>query len=176
MISFQDALRQLWRLAYPHRDVPPLKSELWKDMGWQGPDPSTDFRWHIIHVVISWILDVKFNIVILVFFRSGGFISLENLIFFAENYPVTFICLLMILFPFSEKCLWSQIFLKQESFHRLLHKLDGKRSEWEYPFAAAGVNLSFMLTQMLGLKSGNCWCKTLWTQCGILDLKHPYPF
>lgn len=102
-LDHQDALKQLWGLAYPHRELPPLKSELWKDMGWQGPDPSTDFR-------------------------SGGFISLENLIFFAENYP--------------------------ESFHRLLHKLDGKRSEWEYPFAAAGVNLSFMLTQMLGLKSG----------------------
>lgn len=32
-------------------------------MGWQGPDPSTDFR-------------------------GGGFISLENLIFFAKTYPV----------------------------------------------------------------------------------------
>lgn len=40
----QDALKQLWRLAYPDRVLPGLKSELWKDMGWQGPDPSTDFR------------------------------------------------------------------------------------------------------------------------------------
>ncbi|OMO61306.1 Engulfment/cell motility, ELMO [Corchorus olitorius] len=99
----QDALRQLWRLAYPDRELPSLKSELWKDMGWQGPDPSTDFR-------------------------GGGFISLENLIFFAKKYPV--------------------------SFQRLLHKQDGTRSEWEYPFAVAGINISFMLVQMLNLQSG----------------------
>ncbi|KAJ6803568.1 uncharacterized protein M6B38_188835 [Iris pallida] len=102
-LDHQDALKQLWRLAYPQREVPPLKSEAWKEMGWQGSDPSTDFR-------------------------SAGFISLENLIFFAKNYP--------------------------GSFQRLLHKQDGKRSDWEYPFAAAGVNISFMLTQMLGLNPG----------------------
>jgi len=62
-IEHQDALRQLWRLAYPTREIPPLKSELWKEMGWQGTDPSTDFR-------------------------GGGLISLENLIFFAKNYLV----------------------------------------------------------------------------------------
>lgn len=41
---FQDALKKLWRLAFPTREIPPLKSELWKEMGWQGTDPSTDFR------------------------------------------------------------------------------------------------------------------------------------
>lgn len=41
----QDALRQLWRLSYPDRPLPSLKSELWKEMGWQGSDPSTDFRY-----------------------------------------------------------------------------------------------------------------------------------
>eukprot|EP00268_Persea_americana_P047660 TRINITY_DN4985_c0_g1_i3.p1 TRINITY_DN4985_c0_g1~~TRINITY_DN4985_c0_g1_i3.p1 ORF type:complete len:323 (-),score=70.91 TRINITY_DN4985_c0_g1_i3:315-1283(-) len=103
-LDHQDSLRQLWKLAYPNRDLPSLKSELWKEMGWQGPDPSTDFR-------------------------GGGFISLENLIFFAKNYP--------------------------DSFQRLLHKQDGKRAEWEYPFAVAGVNISFMLVQMLDLQSGS---------------------
>ncbi|WCJ27664.1 ELMO/CED-12 family protein [Euphorbia peplus] len=102
-VEHQDALRQLWRLAYPDRELPPLKSEVWKDMGWQGADPSTDFR-------------------------GGGYISLENLIFFAEKYPA--------------------------SFQRLLHKKDGTRAEWEYPFAVAGVNISFMLTQMLDLQAG----------------------
>ncbi|MBA0874167.1 hypothetical protein Goshw_012848 [Gossypium schwendimanii] len=102
-VDHQDALKLLWRLAYPNRELPPLKSELWKDMGWQGPDPSTDFR-------------------------GGGFISLENLIFFAKKYP--------------------------ESFQRLLHKQDGNRADWEYPFAVAGINISFMLTQMLDLQSG----------------------
>ncbi|XP_077226327.1 ELMO/CED-12 family protein [Tasmannia lanceolata] len=102
-LDHQDALKQLWRLAYPDRELPSLKSELWKEMGWQGPDPSTDFR-------------------------GGGFISLENLIFFSKNYP--------------------------DSFQRLLHKQEGRRAEWEYPFAVAGINISFMLAQMLDLQSG----------------------
>jgi len=102
-VEHQDALKQLWRLAYPDKELPSLKSEFWKEMGWQGPDPSTDFR-------------------------GGGFISLENLIFFAKKYP--------------------------DSFQRLLNKLEGKRAEWEYPFAVAGINISFMLAQMLDLRSG----------------------
>ncbi|XP_008240635.1 PREDICTED: ELMO domain-containing protein A isoform X2 [Prunus mume] len=101
-VEHQDALLQLWKLAYPDKELPPLKSELWKQMGWQGSDPSTDFR-------------------------GGGFISLENLIFFAQQYP--------------------------ESFQRLLHKQDGTRAEWEYPFAVAGINISFVLAQMLDLQS-----------------------
>lgn len=100
----QDALRQLWKLSYHDRPLPSLKSEVWKDMGWQGSDPSTDFR-------------------------GGGFISLENLIFFAKIYP--------------------------DAFQNLLHKRDGIRSDWEYPFAVAGINISFMLVQMLDLQSGN---------------------
>ncbi|RDX66880.1 ELMO domain-containing protein A, partial [Mucuna pruriens] len=40
----QDALKQLWKLTYPDRELPSLKSELWKEMGWQGSDLSTDFR------------------------------------------------------------------------------------------------------------------------------------
>ncbi|KAG9130536.1 hypothetical protein Leryth_011793 [Lithospermum erythrorhizon] len=67
-------------------------------MGWQGTDPSTDFR-------------------------SGGFISLENLIYFAKAYP--------------------------ESFQDLLSKRIGERSEWEYPFAVAGINISFVLDSSL---------------------------
>ncbi|KAA8519021.1 hypothetical protein F0562_016205 [Nyssa sinensis] len=103
-VEHQDALKLLWGLAYPDRELPSLKSELWKEMGWQGTDPSTDFR-------------------------GGGYISLENLIFFAKKYP--------------------------DSFQNLLHKRDGNRAEWEYPFAVAGINISFMLIQMLDLQSGN---------------------
>jgi len=43
----------------------------------------------------------------------------------------------------------------QDSFHRLLHKSDGKRAEWEYPFAVGGVNISYMLVHMLDLQSGD---------------------
>ncbi|KAD3336201.1 hypothetical protein R6Q59_028569 [Mikania micrantha] len=102
-LEHQDALKELWRLAYPNRELPGLKSEVWKDMGWQGNDPSTDFR-------------------------GGGFISLENLIFFAHTYP--------------------------EAFQNLLNKKEGNRAEWEYPFAVAGINISFMLVQMLNIQSG----------------------
>ncbi|CAN1765490.1 ELMO domain-containing protein A, partial [Linum perenne] len=101
LLQHQDALKQLWRLAYPDRQLPALKSELWKEMGWQGCDPSTDFR-------------------------GGGYISLENLIYFARTYP--------------------------NSFQSLLHKKDGKRAEWEYPFAVAGIHISFTLAQMLDLQ------------------------
>ncbi|KAL0359713.1 UNVERIFIED_CONTAM: ELMO domain-containing protein A [Sesamum angustifolium] len=90
-------------LAGPLNALKWNQSELWKEMGWQGSDPSTDFR-------------------------GGGFISLENLIFFAKTYP--------------------------DAFQNLLHKRDGDRSEWEYPFAVAGINISFMLVQMLDLHSG----------------------
>jgi hypothetical protein len=59
--------------------------------------------------------------------RGGGFISLQNLLFFSRKFP--------------------------DSFQRLLHKQEGKRATWEYPFAVAGLNISFMLIQMLDLKA-----------------------
>ncbi|OAY65138.1 ELMO domain-containing protein A [Ananas comosus] len=99
----QEALRALWYASYPGVELLGLISEQWKEMGWQGKDPSTDFR-------------------------GGGFISLENLLFFARNYP--------------------------KSFQDLLRKQDGDRALWEYPFAVAGVNITFMLIQMLDLQAG----------------------
>lgn len=43
--------------------------------------------------------------------------------------------------------------LLQTSFQRLLRKQGGKRAAWEYPFAVAGVNITFMLMQMLDLEA-----------------------
>lgn len=43
-------------------------------------------------------------------------------------------------------------------FHRLLLKKGGKRAKWEYPFAVAGINVSFMLIQMLDLYSEKPKC------------------
>ncbi|RRT51180.1 hypothetical protein BHE74_00054808, partial [Ensete ventricosum] len=60
-------------------------------------------------------------------FRGCGFVSLENLLFFARTHPV--------------------------SFQRILFKQEGMRAIWEYPFAVAGINISFMLTQLLELNS-----------------------
>lgn len=101
-LDHQEALKGLWKAAFPDIELRGLKSEQWKDMGWQGSDPTTDFR-------------------------GGGFVSLENLLFFAQMFP--------------------------KSFHRLLFKQEGKRATWEYPFAVAGINVSFMLIQMLDLCS-----------------------
>ncbi|KAJ4847623.1 hypothetical protein Tsubulata_002730 [Turnera subulata] len=98
----QEALRALWSAAFPEEELRGLISEQWKEMGWQGKDPSTDFR-------------------------GGGFISLENLLYFARNFP--------------------------KSFQDLLQKREGDRSVWEYPFAVAGVNITFMLIQMLDLEA-----------------------
>ncbi|KAG2309650.1 hypothetical protein Bca52824_029398 [Brassica carinata] len=98
----QEALRDLWKLSFPEEELHGLISEQWKEMGWQGKDPSTDFR-------------------------GGGFISLENLLYFARNF--------------------------QKSFQDLLRKQVGDRSVWEYPFAVAGINLTFMLIQMLDLEA-----------------------
>ncbi|TYG56129.1 hypothetical protein ES288_D08G039000v1 [Gossypium darwinii] len=98
----QEALRALWNAVFPEEELQGLISEQWKEMGWQGKDPSTDFR-------------------------GGGFISLENLLFFARHFP--------------------------KSFKDLLWKQEGDRSAWEYPFAVAGVNITFMLIQMLDLEA-----------------------
>ncbi|XP_011071223.1 ELMO domain-containing protein C isoform X2 [Sesamum indicum] len=92
----QEALRALWYATYPDQELQCLVSDQWKQMGWQGKDPSTDFR-------------------------GAGFISLENLLFFAKT------------------------------FSGLLRKQEGKRAIWEYPFAVAGVNITFMIMQMLDL-------------------------
>uniref|UniRef100_A0A7N0UL55 ELMO domain-containing protein n=1 Tax=Kalanchoe fedtschenkoi TaxID=63787 RepID=A0A7N0UL55_KALFE len=94
-------------MAFPDVALTGLISEQWKDMGWQGANPSTDFR-------------------------GCGFVSLENLLFFAKTYP--------------------------DSFHRLLFKLGGERATWEYPFAVAGINITFMLIQMLDLLSAKPKC------------------
>ncbi|KAE8730137.1 ELMO/CED-12 family protein isoform 2 [Hibiscus syriacus] len=101
----QEALRALWSVTYPGKELHGLISDQWKEMGWQGRDPSTDFR--------CWIY------------------------FFGE--PVI-LC---------QDILGKYIILM--SFQRLLKKQGGKRSAWEYPFAVAGVNITFMIMQMLDL-------------------------
>lgn len=102
-LRHSDALRTLWARAFGETTPAPkdLKSERWKEMGWQGTSPETDFR-------------------------AGGFMALENLVWFAER--------------------------EGESFRSLLHKTNGSRSEFEYPFAVAGVNLTFNLVEFCELK------------------------
>ncbi|GIL72153.1 hypothetical protein Vretimale_476 [Volvox reticuliferus] len=98
--NHQDALQRLWSLTFNGEPCTALKSAKWKEMGWQGEDPATDFR-------------------------GAGMYGLENLIYLAEVHP--------------------------ETFRRLVDKADGTRAEWEYPFAVAGLNITFMLSELLEL-------------------------
>ncbi|KAL6012154.1 hypothetical protein ACLOJK_002632 [Asimina triloba] len=56
------AHKTLWCTSVPGVELHGLVSEQCKDMSWQGKDPSTNFR-------------------------GGGFISLDNLLFFAKTFP-----------------------------------------------------------------------------------------
>lgn len=87
-VALQDALFQLWQACFPDEHTAKPVSDRWKDAGFQGADPTKDFR-------------------------GGGIFALMNLLYLAQDHPGT--------------------------FHRLLHKSDGHRSEWEYPFSAAGA-------------------------------------
>ncbi|XP_027106601.1 uncharacterized protein [Coffea arabica] len=124
-VEHQEALRALWYAAFPGEQLHGLISEQWKEMGWQGKDPSTDFR-------------------------GGGFISLENLLYFARNFP--------------------------KSFQDLLRKQEGDRAMWEYPFAVAGVNITFMLIQMLDLEAGATFLKFLAENESAFDLLYCITF
>ncbi len=59
-------------------------------------------------------------------FRGGGLLSLQALVYLAEHH--------------------------QQDFDMLRHKRVGHRSDWEYPFGAAGVNLAFSLSQSLDVR------------------------
>lgn len=58
-------------------------------MGWQGKDPSTDFRYATYHFIV---IILRFSPLQLTHIttpgRGGGFISLENLLYFARSFPV----------------------------------------------------------------------------------------
>ncbi|KAG6423505.1 hypothetical protein SASPL_113903 [Salvia splendens] len=127
----QEVLQALWDATFPGVKLKGMISEQWKDMGWQGANPATDFR-------------------------GCGFLSLENLLYFAQNYPVC-----VVFYPsdelFAVWCIalatWFSTNTKnlKVAFSRVRLKQSGERSEWEYPFAVAGINVLFMLTQMLDL-------------------------
>ncbi|KAK3234249.1 hypothetical protein CYMTET_55488 [Cymbomonas tetramitiformis] len=59
-------------------------------------------------------------------FRGAGFAALENLLYFGRTRPL--------------------------AFQGLLLKAAGTRADMEYPFAVAGVNITYMLTQLLDLR------------------------
>jgi hypothetical protein len=68
-------------------------------------------------------------------------------------------CILWLYLPFSKSAQSlrinnaDELSYLQASFQRLLKKQCGNRATWEYPFAVAGVNITFMIMQMLDLQS-----------------------
>lgn len=46
--NWQEYLRALWNCAFPSVVLKGMISEQWKDMGWQGANPSTDFRYNFL--------------------------------------------------------------------------------------------------------------------------------
>ncbi|XP_028114731.1 ELMO domain-containing protein 2-like isoform X8 [Camellia sinensis] len=74
-VEHQEGLKALWSATYPGQELHGLVSDQWKEMGWQGKDPSTDFSFYMLN-------------------RGAGFISLENSLFFAKTFSTSFQCLL----------------------------------------------------------------------------------
>lgn len=103
----EKALKELWQVCFPEEDYPAgSKSERWKDAGFQGTDPASDFR-------------------------GGGLFSLQNMLCFSRRHP--------------------------HAFRRLLLKTNGLRQDLEYPFCAAGINITFKLEELLELRvRGHC--------------------
>lgn len=58
----ESALLKLWNLLKPHEPLESRVTKQWQDIGFQGDDPKTDFR-------------------------GMGVLGLENLVFFAQEYP-----------------------------------------------------------------------------------------
>ncbi|SPT20706.1 unnamed protein product [Triticum aestivum] len=42
-----EELKALWCAFFPGTDLWGITSEEWKEIGWQGTDPSTGFRWRL---------------------------------------------------------------------------------------------------------------------------------
>jgi len=59
-------------------------------------------------------------------FRAAGLLGLDNLLYLGRRHPVL--------------------------FRHLMRKSRGKRSSWEYPFGAAGMNVAWMLVELLQLQ------------------------
>lgn len=105
-------LLKLWELLMPYEPLEARVTKQWQDIGFQGDDPKTDFR-------------------------GMGILGLENLVYFAEEYP-------------------------SAATHVLTHSMHPK---YGYAFAIVGINLTSMALRLL--KDGSAKthiynsCKTL---------------
>lgn len=84
------------------------KGKAWQGMGFQGEDPLTDFR-------------------------AGGVLALENIVFFAEKYPVT---------------------VRRMIENREMKMSDDGTFMRNYPWSAAGVNITHAAMELFGIAVG----------------------
>lgn len=90
----QAALRALWNAAFPEEELRDLISEQWKEMGWQGKDPSTDFRY--ISTLLT--LEVYFTWLHNYYSLNAYFsLCLLSLVLLADLLLIIFICCLFCL-------------------------------------------------------------------------------
>ncbi|KAL0327373.1 UNVERIFIED_CONTAM: ELMO domain-containing protein A [Sesamum angustifolium] len=108
----QEALRALWYATYPDQELQSLVSDQWKQMGWQGRDPSTDFR-------------------LLSFIERSRFHFFGKLAFFCQD-----------------------IF---DIFSEPLDEARRQKGNLAISIAVAGVNITFMIMQMLDIDAKNEW-------------------
>nr|CAD7409351.1 unnamed protein product [Timema poppensis] len=94
--SHEDKLLKLWGLLMPDVHLKSRVTKQWQEIGFQGDDPKTDFR-------------------------GMGILGLENLIYFAEEYP-------------------------GPAGHVLSHS---HHPQYGYAFAIVGINLTFMAYHLL---------------------------
>lgn len=153
LMGSQALLGRLWSAGFQTEEAMPraVKAKRWKDMGWQSDDPGRDFRCAACTAAsVGTVFPgstkpvVPAGLPLLLsaarccgptspspchaLDRGGGLLSLEALVFAAEEHP--------------------------DTFRSLMLKQDGQRSKWEYPFAAAGVNLTFMLVGKAWRRAG----------------------
>ncbi|XP_076761954.1 ELMO domain-containing protein 2 [Xylocopa sonorina] len=89
-------LLKLWKLLMPHEPLDARVTKQWQQIGFQGDDPKTDFR-------------------------GMGILGLENLVYFAQEYP-------------------------SAAAHVLSHST---HSRYGYAFAIVGINLTSMALRLL---------------------------
>lgn len=92
----ESLLLKLWNLLMPYDPLDSRITKQWQDIGFQGDDPKTDFR-------------------------GMGILGLENLVFFAQEYP-------------------------SAATHVLSHSMHPK---YGYAFAIVGINLTSMALKLL---------------------------
>jgi len=95
-LEHEQQLLKLWNLLMPYEPLDARVTKQWQDIGFQGDDPKTDFR-------------------------GMGMLGLENLVYFAQEYPST-------------------------ATHVLSHS---HHPRYGYAFAIVGINLTSMALKLL---------------------------